>query len=65
MIAEGKFENGDDILIARLLKGRIIKSCRIDDEMDSYFIIEFEDGVVFSIRYDWLYEWKLEEKDNV
>ena len=41
------------------LRGKVIKSCHIDDNhMNNVIIFDFTDGTGFSLEYDWMYEWK-------
>jgi hypothetical protein len=59
METTGDYINENNIgHIAEMLVDRKIKSCREDERMHNFFIIEFEDGSKFSMEYDWLYEWK-------
>ena len=44
------------------LKGETIKSVDFEEDMDSWFIIEFQSGRSLRIRYDWIYELEYDGK---
>ena len=49
--------------ITDAIKGKVVKAFKIVDARgDDWIDIEFEDGSTLHLRYDWIYEWAMEEK---
>lgn len=46
--------------ITEAISGKAIVKVEIDDGMYDFLIFHFTDGSALRIRYDWLYEWELQ-----
>lgn len=42
------------------IKGKIIKTVRLENKYQDFLVIGFEDGATLKIEYDWLYGYKIE-----
>lgn len=57
---EFTYQSGEEI--SKAVAGKTI-SCvgTPDDDLDDYLIVNFTDGSALHVRYDFVYEWKLEQ----
>ncbi len=47
------------------IAGKTVERFDIDDDrMDSFIVLSFTDGTRLRIRYDYIYEWRLERGEH-